>query len=134
MTSTCTSGKVSVAGSCIGGGGGGSDNTFSNLSTVYLTDNSTSFVNITDTEDHASYFIVVEPLILPGATATFAASSGSPGVAGSVARLTSSPSPTDEEIDVGWPADSSIQIQHSVVKSGGTADLIPYRVRIMGIL
>jgi len=97
-------------------------------------DNSLSYVNIGSTDQQASYFIVVEPVVFPGATATFAVSSGSPGFAGSVARITSSPSSTNEEVDIQWPADSPVQIQHSVVKTGGIGDLIPYRVRIIGIL
>lgn len=101
--------------------------------TVYLPDNALTFVNITNTDDQGSYFIIVEPVAFPGATATFSASSGSSGVIGSVVKHTSSASTTNEVIDIGWPINSPVQLQHSVVKTGGTGADIPYTVRVIKI-
>lgn len=128
MASLCGGGKLSVGNECVGSGGGGGGGGESVV--VYLLDNAMTPVDIPITDDQGSYFLVVVPVNFPGATATFAASNSSPATAGSVARVTNSPSPTNEEIDITWTIGNVVQLFHSVVKTGGTGALIPYLVTV----
>ena len=125
---SCSGGKLSVQNTCDAGSSG-----FAPMcqEDVLLPDNAMTEVPITETETQGSYLIIVTPNVTPGATAVFSASSGSPGVAGSVSRITSSPSPTSEEVDIVWNANETVSLYHSVTKAGGTGADISYCVRVV---
>jgi hypothetical protein len=127
QTSCCSS--VSVVGVCLGEGGG----TGGTIVLVSIPDNASTPANIPTVKIVGSYMLLVQPLTFPGACATFMASNADSGFAGSVARITNSPSPTDEEIDITWVAGNPIELYHSVVKTGGTGALITYRVLISSL-
>lgn len=98
---------------------------------VSLLDNSATPVYIPTVNNVGSYMLLVAPLVSLGATANFAASNANSVFAGSAARLTNSPSPSIEEIDIVWNAGAPIALYHSVLKAGGTGALITYRVLII---
>ena len=129
MAQISCGGGISVTGSCMSGSGG--SGTGGTVVQVSLPDNAATPVSIPSTNTVGSYMLLVQPLTYPGATANFVASNADSGFAGSVARLTNSPSPTLEEIDITWTAGNSVQLYHSVTKGGGTGALITYRVLIV---
>ena len=120
---------VSVVNVCMGSGSGSG----SIVVQVSLPDNAMTPVNIPTVGNMGSYILLVNPSIFPGASATFNASKSDSSFAGSAARITNSPSPTVEEIDIVWSAGNPIQLFHSILKAGGTGALITYKVKIISL-
>jgi len=128
LTSTTAVSKVCFS-LCTCSGGGG----LPAPDLVMLPDNATTLVDIPSTGLQGSYSLVVKSVNADGAAAVFSASSGFNMQAGSIARLTSAPSITDEVINIQWLSNNKVQLYHCTLKTGGVGALIPYYVRILTV-
>ena len=53
--------------------------------------------------------------------------------AGSITRITSAPSITDETVHIVWNASEKIKLYHDITKTGGIGATIPYLVKVISL-
>jgi len=101
---------------------------------IVLPDNMMTQVPIPSTALQGTFMLIVKSINVDGASATFVASKGyNAQPAGSIARLTSAPSLTDETVHIMWNGSSNITLFHDTLKTAGTGALLPYNVQIFTI-
>lgn len=100
---------------------------------VNLPDNAMTHVNVPSTAMQGTYMLLVKSANPDGAAATFMAACAYNAQGGSIARLTSAPSITDETVNIAWPMNGTPQLYHDILKTGGTGALIPYNVHIYNV-
>jgi len=117
---------------CDSSGGGGGVIPIPDM--IVLPDNMMTQVPIPSTALQGTFMLIVKSINADGASATFVASKAyNAQPAGSIARLTSAPSITDETVHIMWNGSSNITLFHDTLKTGGTGALLPYNVQIFTI-
>jgi hypothetical protein len=115
-----------------GGGGGGGCDCIDVV--VVLPADAMTPIDIVGLNQQGSYLMTIKSVNANGATAVFSVSSATDVIAGSVVRLTESPSATGERIDVTWAAGQLPQLYHAVTKTGAVGgETISYNVSARGL-
>lgn len=110
---------------------------------VLLIDNSTGFINVTNTAIHGSYIVSVDAVQSASGAGSYLRQTGgafgvfaiaSSGTGGAVNLLASSRGSSNQRIDGTWSTGQVFQIKHSQTFTGGTGASIPYRVKVQRVV
>lgn len=130
--------EVCINGLCITPGGNITGGNFPLSEIVTLLDNSTAFVDITNSTTTGVWFVMVEACttiagdvkLTTGAFGIWATANSDASTGGTTNRLVSSKGTNNQNLDIRWSAGNKLQVRHRPAWSGGSGTNVFYKVTI----